>query len=190
MSARGFTLVELIAVLAIFSLVAVMSMQALSGSIRSRDALTRADDDAAELMRGLALLRNDLDAIIAADFHPPTGAREPPAEIAPGRLALSLGGQPRLEGETGMRRVAWEHDRAEDTLTRRSWPRLAPSDADRGPAAVVLTGVTGFEAAPLGGPADPDELLPRPRTETPPPRGIAVRIDTERHGTLRVVAAP
>lgn len=185
MRTRGFTLVELIAVLAIFSLVAVMAMQALSGSIRSRDALTRADDDAAELMRGLTLLRSDLDAIIPADFHPPTGAPEPPAEIGPGRLALSLGGQPRLEGETGMRRVEWAHDRADDTLTRRSWPGLA--GADRGPATVILTGVTGFEAEPLG---TPDETLPHPRTETPPPRGIALRIDTERHGTLRVVAAP
>jgi len=55
---------------------------------------------------------------------------------------------------------------------------------------VILTGVTGFEAEPLGGPRDPEDALPSPRTETPPPRGIALRIDTERHGTLRLVTAP
>lgn len=188
--AHGFSLVELIAVMAIFSLVAVMALQALSGSIRSRDALARADDEAAEMMRALALLRHDLDAVIPADFHPPAGAPEPPVAMERGRLALSLGGQPRLAGESGITRVEWAHDTREGTLTRRAWTRLAPSAGARPPARVFLTGVTGFEAAAIGAPADPDETLPRARSDALPPRAIALHVETERHGTLRVVGAP
>ena len=48
MADRGLTLLELVAVLAIFSLVAVMGLQALSGMMRARDRL---HDDA---RRGIA----------------------------------------------------------------------------------------------------------------------------------------
>ncbi|MGR3696731.1 MAG: PulJ/GspJ family protein, partial [Roseovarius sp.] len=51
MADRGLTLLELVAVLAIFSLVAVMGLQALSGMMRARDRLTDADEQAAALAR-------------------------------------------------------------------------------------------------------------------------------------------
>lgn len=184
----GFTLVELVAALAIFALVAVMATQALNGALRQRDALAARDDAAAALGRSLALMRRDLEAALPLGFLP-AGAdtREPALRVigdAPGGFALSIGGHPRLPGEpgAGMARVLWRVDPAREVLTRRHWPSLAPTRRNAGgPARDMLEDVTALAIAPLGEwdgqIEDPDALPP----------GFEVVLQTRRHGRLRLV---
>lgn len=185
----GFTMVELLAALAIFALVAVMAAQALNGALRQRDGLAARDDAATALSRSLALMRRDLESSLPLAYYPAGSGESEPAldEIAGGAgFALSIGGHPRLSGERGdgLARVLWRVDPARAVLTRQHWPGLAPAAQDQaGPLRDMLGGVTALSIAPLGewpeGDANPASLPP----------GFEVVLETRQHGRLRLVVA-
>ncbi len=178
----GFTLLELMVALALFSLVAVMSLQVLTGAVHQRRVLEQQTGDSAALMRLMALLRADLDSLVPLPFTPPLGGQEAAYAPSGNTLALSLGGQMRLAGdarrEDGFQRVIWQFDAQAETLSRGIWPVLHPRDpGQRGPDIVLLEGVTSFEVTP-------------PETSETLPRQIEVTFETRRHGPLRLVVSP
>lgn len=141
---RGLTLIELVVAMALFSLVAVMGMQTLNGTIRTRDALGGRDDRDRALAVTLALLRSDLDRAAPLIFDAPVG---------PPQSALTYDGRGPVLGLTvsaidatnaPFQRVEWRFDRASGALSRASWPVTAPASvAQRSPDRVLLTGVDG-----------------------------------------------
>lgn len=194
---RGFTLVELVAAIGIFALVAVMGLQALTAGLRSEAALAAAAEADRAVFRTLTLLRRDLEAAVPLAFLPPGGEPQPAldAPAGSGRLALSVGGLPRLPGEpsAGFGRVEWRVDPATARLTRRVWPVLAPRDgAAAGPEVAMLEGVRALALLPLppGGDLRPDPFAGEDEALTRLPLGFEVTLETERHGRLRVVVAP
>lgn len=188
MRRAGFTLIELIAVLAIFALVSVMALQALTGAIYQRNVLERVDHEAEELSRALTLLRRDFEAAMPVAFYPPLSDPEP-ALLAPagsGRISLSIGGHPRLPGSpgAGAARVIWRHDPVATTLTRQVWPVLAPArGALLEPERVILAGVTALTLETLGNWPERAENI------NSLPEGFEIRLTSQRHGPLRVVVA-
>ncbi|MCP5074290.1 MAG: prepilin-type N-terminal cleavage/methylation domain-containing protein [Rhodobacteraceae bacterium] len=145
----GMTLIELVAVLAIFALVAVMGMQALTGTLRARERLDTIEADTAEISLALALLRNDLRKAVPVFFQQPGGDLESAIVVERGRLlAFTLAGQPRLDGNetNGLARVEWRFEPGSGLLTRSSWPVLLPlNSAARTPKVEVLAGVQGLD---------------------------------------------
>ena len=146
----GLTLLELVVAMAIFALVAVMGMQALSGALRLRDDLAGRAARVSDLSYGLALLRYDLNTMVPMLFYPPD--RAPPQSalvFAPGgqRLAVSVGARPRFPPEPGaaMGRVEYRLEGEGGRLLRRSWPGLTPaSAAGVSPDVTVLEGVSAL----------------------------------------------
>lgn len=194
---RGFTLIELVAAIAIFALVATMGLQALTMGLRSQAGLEAAAAGEEALVRTLALLRRDLAAAAPIPFQPPAGTAET-AWTAPAggnRFALSLGGQARLPGagEAGLGRVEWRLDAATGTLYRRFWPTLAPREAAAaGPEVAMLEGVEAIVldefppgAEPRGNPFDVEDT---PAARLPP--GFELSLTSRRFGALRLVVAP
>lgn len=186
----GFTLVELVAALAIFALVSVMATQALNGALRQRDALATRDDAAVALGRSLALMRRDLEAALPLVFLAPGDDAPEPAlrmiDTGSGGFALSTGGNPRLPGESGggLARVLWRVDPARAVLTRQHWPGLAPERGDAaGPLRDMLAEVSALRIEPLGDWPDQDE------DPASLPAGFEVVLETRRHGQLRLVVA-
>lgn len=143
----GMTLIELVVAMAIFALVAVMGLQGLSGMLHIRDRLTEVDESTAELSRAVALMRNDLTAIMPMRFYPPDGpsagalAQDPDGQL----FSLSVSGQPSLEapGSAGqLHRAEWRLDRDDGALFRRVWTTLTPADTQAlQPESPVLTGI-------------------------------------------------
>jgi len=197
---RGLTLVELVAALAIFALVAVMGLQTLSGMMRARDRTSDAADDAAALSRGLVLLRADLKAAADLRFWPP-GAVEPEPPLLDlsaeeGRFALSTEARAVLPAEqaAGTERVIWHHDRRGERLLRIVWPVLRPaSDAARSPETEIFEDVAGLRLRAYAGPEEgwiggwgqQDAEEARPGL----PRAVEVIVASERYGALRVMVA-
>lgn len=145
---RGLTLIELVAAMAIFALVAVMGAQALSGMLRQRDALIPRADRAAELETALSLIRADLAAALPMLFYPPGRAAPQSAAFGAGtRLALSIGGQRGLDldAPSAQYRVEYRLDPVRAQLWRRVWPSLMPAHAGVAtPDVLILSGITGL----------------------------------------------
>ena len=142
---RGLTLIELVVAMALFSLVAVMGMQTLNGTIRTRDALGGRDDRDRALAVTLAQLRSDLDRAAPMLFHAPDGP--PQSALSLDRAGAVMGlTVSALDGTMApFQRVEWRYDRATGGLSRASWPVTAPgSDAQRSPDRLLLTGVESF----------------------------------------------
>lgn len=196
---RGVTLLELVAVLSIFALVAVMGLQSLSGMMRARDRLGLADDKSARLARGLTLLRADLKSAAGLPFWAPDAVEPDPAFVDQsadaGWFALSTDGQPVLPESllAGQSRVIWRLDRDADRLIRQVWPVLRPaSDVAQAPPATVFEHIAGLRVRAFAGVEEgwvsdwgvPDGVV-RPAL----PKAIEVLIDSEDYGPLRVMVA-
>lgn len=181
----GFTLLELMVALALFSLVAIMSLQVLTGALHQRSAFERRTSETATLLRMMTLLRADLENLVPAGFTPPLGGQEPAFAPAEDRLALTLGGQARLRetdrdgpAEDGFQRVIWQFDRTNGSLTRQIWPVLYPRDpAQLGPEIQVIEGIDSWQITP----SEPSDTLPAQ---------ITVTVESARHGRLRLVVVP
>lgn len=146
----GLSLLELVVVLAIFSMVAIMGLGALRGALRTQDGLTRVETHTAALARALTLLRADLEAMVPLPFTPPEGAPEPAFRDLrdAGSLTFSIGGQATLPGQqlAGLSRVIWRFDPAKGRLTRQIWPVLRPADASvEAPEVTMLDNVRDLE---------------------------------------------
>jgi general secretion pathway protein J len=196
---RGLTLIELVAALAIFALVAVMGLQTLSGMMRARDRTGDAAAEAAALARALVLLRSDLKAAADLPFWPPDALEpEPPLldlSAEEGRFALSTEARAVLPGaqSAGTERVIWRLDRQGGRLLRSSWPVLNPaSGAARTRETVILEEVAGLRMRAYAGPEEgwiggwgqsPDVL------QSDLPRAMEIVVQSERYGALRVLVA-
>lgn len=177
---RGFTLIELMAAVAILAVVSIMAAQVLGGAMLQRDLLIQRDNQGAELMRALTLLRRDFEAIA-----PLPETEEDPLLVEAGlmhmrqdELRLLRSGMISLDGplipQLGV--VVWAlRDgvlvRAEQRGAVDGWPL---------DFVTVLPGVNAFGVVPLL--ADPEMRL------NPAP-GYEITLQTEIWGPLRLVVA-
>ena len=151
---RGITLIELVVVLAVFALIATMSLQALSGTLRQRDRLLALEAETADITLALTLLRADLQAAAPLVFHPPNApAQSALTVLAGGRgMALSVSGRFDVTrvGGAGLGRVIWRLEA--DHLIRESWPSLIPAArSQKSPAVVMARRITRLELRRLNG---------------------------------------
>jgi len=175
---RGVTLIELLAGMAILAVVSIMAVQALSGALFQRDILSRSDDDAAGMVRALALLRHDLEAVVPVPLGEDGGEPTPAIEAGPQGFTLVRAG---IGPEGAFGRVAWRLS-ASGELTRQVWPDPQAA-GDPGRVVTVLEGVTALNLSARGGemPGADDPL------SLPP--GFELVLDQPRLGSLRLVVA-
>ncbi|SFO01717.1 type II secretion system protein J (GspJ) [Roseovarius lutimaris] len=196
---RGLTLLELVAVLSIFAMVAVMGLQALGGMMRARDRITDADEKAAALSRGLTLLRSDLKSAAALAFWPPESIESEPAFLDQsadeGILAFSTSGQPVLPDDqaAGRSRVIWRYDREDEQLIRQVWPVLRPaSEAALAPEMEIFDNIASFRVSAY---ASPEEGwvagwgVPGPLSRPDLPDAVDIQFDSDVYGPLRVMVS-
>ena len=141
----GFSLLELVAVLSIFALVALIGVQVLQASVKTSERLTAVSDASADLAKGLALLRHDLNAAFPSQFEPPNGAVDPALKTNRSSFDLSVAGLSRIDpGATGFGRIRWRFDRTSKQVFRQVWTSLNPADA-RATEVLVFDEVDDFE---------------------------------------------
>ena len=169
---RGASLIELTVVVAVFSLVAVIAVQALGGAITSRARIAERSAATAELSATLALLRRDLGAMVPVALDGPAFA------LDAGRLSLVAAGQPDLagSGRDGLARIVWETG-SDGSLTR-------STGADR---VTLLGGVSGWEARALDGDGWRSSMGGEADAQRRLPRAVEVRLATADLPDLRVL---
>lgn len=140
----GLSLIELVVAMAVFALIAIMGLQSLTGMLRNRERLTEISESTQDVSQSVALLRNDLSALVPMLFFPPDRqAPQSALRLSSGntRLSLSIGGQPSItpEGALGaIHRSEWRFDAAQGTLSRVIWPTLIPAQQSARAAEVVM----------------------------------------------------
>jgi general secretion pathway protein J len=143
---RGFSLLELVVVLAIFALVALIGTKVIQSTLVADQRLRTISAENADLAYGLALLRADLKSAIPVAFYRPGGRAEPALDAVPRGTEFSLSvtmADP--AGGDGQGRVTWRLASA-GQLVRQVWPTLAPGDPRvAAPEVPVLDGVRGIE---------------------------------------------
>jgi general secretion pathway protein J len=180
----GFTLLELVAVLAIYSLIAVISTQVLSSALRNQGRAQSAMHDVTESVAILSVLRRDLETMTPTGSLPDRS--DAFASDANGRITLMR--EPVRGGSgAGLERIEWGVDRETGTLWRRS--SLPESVETRVPVA-MLRGLEAWDVRALTGEG---EWIPAESWSATDiaelPRAVEVRLHTAALGDLRMVAA-
>ena len=133
MMQRGFTLLELVAAMAIFALLSVMAYGGLNALIRSEEGLERSYERLQDWQMAVQRLRQDLgqvrDRPIRDEFGDPQPALFEPEE---GRLEFTHGGRRNPLGlsRASLERVAYYLD-TDGRLMRLSWRNLDRGQADK-----------------------------------------------------------
>lgn len=178
----GLTLLELVAATAIFALVSLMALQALTGGLIQRQVIETADAEQAALQRTLALLRQDLSAAVPLPWLPGSADQARPlARPSGGGFALSRAGLPAGfdPGDPGLARVVWRVDPTGQQLRRQVLPLMASASPEP-PEHTILDGVSAIRLTPRGAwPEAPEGLPP----------GFELELETRRWGLLRLVVA-
>ncbi len=140
---QGFTLLEVLAAIAIFAVVAVMAYGGLNAVIWTRGGLEASYDRIERWQRGTRRLREDIELARPRGVRDEFGDRQPALWLPEdGRLELTRGGlrNPLLLPRSTLERVAYYLK--EDRLVRASWPVL---DRAQGADPRELTLLEGIE---------------------------------------------
>ncbi|MFK8053525.1 MAG: type II secretion system minor pseudopilin GspJ [Woeseiaceae bacterium] len=186
---HGFTLLEIMISLAIFSTIAAFSYATFSVAARESRAINENNAALGELQRMLQWLTNDLMQYQPRSVRDPVGTIRREALLADSRndylLEITRGGHANPLGlqRASAQRVAYQLD--EDTLLRVQWPVLDPVIATEPVSIELMSGIERIEINFLGDSADSwTREWPGPAGRKRP-RAVEIIIEHERWGEIR-----
>ena len=191
-ASAGFSLVELLAALAIFAVLAVMTQQALVATLMTQTRASVRRADLASLQRAVTLVGRDLENVAPRGVRGANGAREPFLILENGgeTLTFTRGGLPNPAGlrRSGFQRIRYVLGRDGRGLERWVWPRLDPVAGQRPQVEVLYKDIEGVRFRVWTERSrwrtrwpNPEDLNTRMRL----PEGIEAILDTSRFGTIR-----
>lgn len=149
---QGYTLLELMVVLAIFSIIALASWQVLQRVVATKSALDVRSAQLRQLQKGLWLLSRDLHAVINRPVRDNTGATEPAfSSLVPGySLLLTRNGwaNPLHQPRSQLQRVGYglvPDDNGARQLVRYYWPVLDRATNTEPRAQVVIDNLESLD---------------------------------------------
>jgi general secretion pathway protein J len=147
---RGFTLLELLAAIAIFAVMALMAYGGLSAVLRARATVETSLARTAEVQKAIYRLQSDIELARArpvrdeyGDIQPAFVSREASREIP--RLEFTRGGRrnPRLQARSAFERIAYGVK--DGSLVRYSWTTLDRAQDDTLTEIPLLDGVESLD---------------------------------------------
>lgn len=195
--ANGFTLLELVIVLAIFGLVAAMAYGGLNNVLRAREDIERNHERAATLQRAYLRMREDFQQVQPRAIRDEFGDFRP-AVIATqeDRVTFTRSGwqNPAGRSRSTMQRVSWAHENGR--LVRHSYQVLDRAPDSQPVTVDVLPDVERVRFRYLDGQREWHQEWPPGVTQVPdleahtePPLAIELRLETEKWGEIRLLFA-
>jgi general secretion pathway protein J len=188
--AAGFTLLEMLVALAIFSLIAVMSYNGLKVVLNTQAATEIQADALAELQKVYLLVQRDIEQVVPRPVRDEYGD-EQPALTGEDALQLTRGGWSNPAGRlrSSLQRVGYAFE--DRYLVRYSWAVLDRAQ-DSEPQRQVLVGdVEEMTIRYLAANNEWEERWPNPLAVTEGnvpvaglPRAVEITLDHERFGPL------
>lgn len=182
----GFSLIELLVALAVFSIMAALAYGGLNSIARTRGELARQEDAFRDLMRAVNTLDRDLRQTVARSVTGSVGQTLPAFTGTAGALEFTRLGfaNPQAEARSNLERVLYELDAG--ALKRGNYPVLdrAPNTAPQ--ITILRAGVTDFRLRYL----DPSnrwfDVWPPPQTTDllKLPRAVEWHLQTRDYGEI------
>ncbi len=191
---NGFTLLEIIIVVAIFAIFAVLAYGGLDSVLHARAGIETAQQRLAEVQKAYIRLREDFQQVRDRPIRDEYGDLQPGLRGADNAaVELTRGGwrNPLLQPRSTLERVAYRLD--DGALHRTSWRLLDRAQDTKAVDVVLLTQVTDLRWRFLDQkrewqtlwPALNDAAAQTAGTAVPPPAGIELRLRTPDFGELR-----
>ncbi len=151
---RGFTLIEVLIALAVFSVMSIMAYGGLKTVLNARNGTERAAERLTELQMALLLIQQDMQYMTSRPIRGEYGEQEAALFADSGadyQIAFTRGGRehPRRPGRSGLYRVAYQWGEGE--LRRLVWSALDRVDNSIPKKRVLLRGVSDISFSFLQG---------------------------------------
>ncbi len=187
---KGFSLVELLVALAVFSVMAALAYGGLNSIARTRGELSRQEDEFRDLTRAVAALDRDLREAVARRVFGNSGQVLPAFTGNAGGLEFTRMGfaNPQAEPRANLERVLYELDA--QALKRGSYPVLDRTPSTTPLITTLRNDVTGFRLRYLDAQNRWFDAWPPPQTTdvTLLPRAVEWHLQTRDYGEIvRVV---
>lgn len=187
----GFTLLELVVVLAIFAIFSLMAYGGLDSVLKTRRQVELAQDRLAQLQKAYLRLRNDLQQVRFRPARDGFGDLQPALRASDtGYLEFTRGGwtNPLSLPRAGMERVAYRFEDGE--LIRLSWRVLDQAQDSKPVETVLLDGIEEISWQYLNENREwqnrwPVEAPDQIDAEVWPPLAVEVTLETRDLGELR-----
>lgn len=187
--ARGFTLLELVVVIAIFAVFSLMAYGGLDSVLKTRVQVEEAQARIAQLQKAYLRLRNDLQQIRYRSARDGFGDAQPAVRSGErGYLEFTRAGwrNPLRLPRAGLERVAYRFEEGE--LIRMSWRVLDLAQDSKAVETVLLDRVESLRWRYLDESREwrqawPAEILDQPERAVPP-RAIELTLETEDLGEV------
>jgi type II secretion system protein J len=182
----GFTLIEFVVVLAVFSVISTMAIGILGGALRINDRLATTSEVSLSVVAAASLMRRDVEQMVAVSER--LNSERSFSAVGNGMSFIVATSEGSAEAaETQLSEITWEN--ADGNLTRRVRTIGSASASDVG-RVKLLEGVSNWNLTAYVEPAiSVPGVAWAPRALGDLPLGIDLRIDVEGFGPLRVVAA-
>ncbi|MGJ8669436.1 MAG: type II secretion system minor pseudopilin GspJ [Oceanococcus sp.] len=197
MKQNGFTLIELVAAMAIFAMLSVMAYGGLVALINTRDGLDSSYQRMQAWQMTVHRLRTDLTQArqrpIRDEFGDYQAALHEPEE---GRLEFTHGGRrnPLVQARSSLERVAWFLD-TDGTLVRQNWLNLDRGQSEVPLKTVMLKGIEELQWRYLDSSDEwvedwpPASLASTQAIDITLPRAVELTLESKRLGELRFLFA-
>ena len=140
----GFSLVELMVALAVFSIISAASFVGLNSAIRSYSFFVQESSDETRANIFIALITKDFLQIVPRIVRDSNGDYQPAFKLGGDYLVeFSRGGQPSIGQSTGISRVAYKKEKKQ--IWRYTWPFLDNIRTTEPSKALVLDNVKSIK---------------------------------------------
>ncbi|WP_170153672.1 type II secretion system minor pseudopilin GspJ [Alkalispirillum mobile] len=200
---KGFTLLELLVAMAIFSLLAVMAYGGLMSVLDSRAHTDQAAERLDEKQLAFAMLDRDLRQLVDRPRRDAYGDRRPSLMLddlrSPPRLQLVSAGARSHGARSELRRVGYEVD--DGVLYRLLWPAIDGGEEEPQTRVAILGNKSGNEIQTLefyfyypgvDGSTTRSRAWPAPELDTPEaglPVAVEIQLETAHAGEISRVFA-
>ena len=189
--AAGFTLLELVVVLAIFAVLSMMAYGGLSAMLTGRAKVAESLERTAALQQGYLRLRNDFQQLRARTARDGYGETQPALIVQPdGSVEFTRSGwrNPLSQPRSALERVAYQFD--EGRLLRRSWRVLDRAQESEPVEVAVLDQVDDAEWRFLDAKLEWHDAWPATvaavgSAPSPPPLAVELTLQVKDLGEVR-----
>ncbi|MET0115997.1 MAG: type II secretion system minor pseudopilin GspJ [Sedimenticola sp.] len=185
---RGFTLLELMVAIALFSVMAAMAYAGLDGVLRAKSVTESRAERQAALEIGLRRIQQDIEQMIDRPVRDPRGETLPSLYLPQTDTLLEFTragrGTPENNEQSTLQRVAYRFEN--NRLLRRSWSVLDRSQADEPVESTLLSGIEDIEIRYYDGSRWRDYWHPEDVTSDGAlPKGLEIRLMLRDWGEIR-----